>query len=209
MDCMITNQDKKIYIRLNGNGQPETCVKSVAQKFTDTKARNILNNLPRTLKHFNFMIVTVPDDEVEKTNKDLNEIKDISTPGKTIKNENYIVPNTVTSWMDRIEKCNNLVVEAKHRKDELFEQLSDVDKDLSNCLHIIEMTKWKSGCDGYKEYKKIKQILEKRRVIKDELSVVQSLASCDINHFSVDHVVNKLVDRSFAIRETDSGTVIL
>ena len=209
MSCMITNQNKKIYIRLNGNGQPETCVKSVAQKFTDTKAKNILNNLPRTLKHFNFMIVTVPDDEVEKTNKDLNEIKDISTPGKTIKNENYIVPNTVTSWMDRIEKCNNLVVEAKHRKDELFEQLSDVDKDLSNCLHIIEMTKWKSGCDGYKEYKKIKQILEKRRVIKDELSVVQSLASCDINHFSVDHVVNKLVDRSFAIRETDSGTVIL
>ena len=210
MDCMITNQDKKIYIRLNGNGQPETCVKSVAQKFTDTKARNILNNLPRTLKHFNFMIVHVPDDKVEQVRKELKSVScDSLTPGKIIKNENYIVPNTVTSWMDRIEKCNSLVTDAKHRKDELFEQLSDIDKDLSNCLHIIEMTKWKSGCDGYKEYKKIKQILEKRRVIKDELSVVQSLASCDINHFSVDHVVNKLVDRSFAIRETENGTVIL
>lgn len=39
MDYMITNQDKKIYIRLNGNGTPETCVKSAAQKFTDAKAK--------------------------------------------------------------------------------------------------------------------------------------------------------------------------
>ena len=203
---LITNQARKIYIRLNDNGQPETCVKSAAHKFTDTKAKNILSNLPKTLRQFNFMLIDELDNSSEVI--EIKPSKVISTK-PSIKNENYIVPNTVTSWMDRIEKCNNLVTDAKHRKDELFEQLSDIDKDLSNCLHIIEMTKWKSGCDGYKEYKKIKQILEKRRVIKDELSVVQSLASCDINHFSVDHVVNKLVDRSFAIRETDSGTVIL
>ena len=208
MDYMIANQDKKIYIRLNCSGQPETCVKSAAQKFTDIKAKNILNNLPRTLKRFNFMIVGVTDDELNQENKELKN-DSFANAKVTIKNENYIVPNTVTSWMDRIEKCNNLVIDAKLRKDELFDQLSDIDKDLSNCLHIIEMTNWKSGCDGYKEYKKIKQILEKRRVVKDELSVVQSLASCNINYFSVDHIVNKLVDRSFAIRETDNGTEIL
>lgn len=203
---LITNQDKKIYIRLNASGQPETCVKSAAQKFTDTKANNILNNLPRTLKHFNFMVITVPDEDVKQVSE---ELKKVTSSKPTIRNENYVVPNTVTSWMDRIEQCNTLVIDAKHRKDELFEQLSDVDKDLSNCLHIIEMTKWKNGCDGYKEYKKIKQILEKRRTIKDELSVVQSLASCNINHFSVDHVVDKLENRSFTIRETENGTVIM
>lgn len=203
---LITNQDKKIYIRLNCSGQPETCVKSVAQKFTDTKAKNILNNLPKTLRRFNFMLIDELDNSSEVI--EIKPLKVTSTKA-TIKNENYIVPNTVTSWMDKIEKCNNLVVDAKLRKDELFEQLSDIDKDLSNCLHIIEMTNWKSGCDGYKEYKKIKQILEKRRTIKDELSVVQSLASCNINHFSVDHIVNKLVDRNFTIRETDNGTEIL
>lgn len=199
MSCMITNKDKKIYIRLN-NGQPETCVESVAQKFSDTKAKNILNNLPKTMRKFNFMIVTVPDEE--------NHISTTVQP-TTIKNVNYVVPNTVTSWMARAEQCNSLVVDAKHRKDELFEQLSDVDKELSNCLHIIEMTNWKNGCEGYKEYKKIKQILEKRRTIKDELSVVQSISRCNIEHFSVDHVVNKLKNRDFTIRETDDGTVIM
>lgn len=208
MDCMITNQDKKIYLRLNANGTPETCVKSAAHKFTNAKANNILSNLPRTLKHFNFMVVTVPDEEVKQVCK---EIKDVScSPAKvTIKNENYIVPNTVTSWMDRIEQCNNLISDARHRKDELFDQLSDIDKELSNCLHIIEMTKWKSGCDGYKEYKRVKQILEKRRVIKDELSVVQSISSCNLKHLSVDHVVDNLENRSFTIRETENGTVIM
>lgn len=222
MQYMITNQARKIFIRLNENGQPETCVKSVAHKFTDKKAKNILSNLPKSMRQFHFSVVRVPDDsdeeicevQIENVNNinnidSISSIKDIKHEKVTIKNENYIVPNTVTSWMDRIKQCNNLISDARHRKDELFDQLSDIDKELSNCLHIIEMTKWKSGCDGYKEYKRVKQILEKRRVIKDELSVVQSISSCNLKHLSVDHVVDNLENRSFTIRETENGISIV
>lgn len=213
MDYMITNKNRKVYLRLNSNGQPETCAKIAAHRFSDQKAKNILNNLPKTMRKFEFTIIPIPD-EVDGSNKVEHKVCNVvktvaqSTPA-TIKNEHYVVPKTVTSWMERISEFNNLFVEAKHRKDELFDLLSDVDKELSNCLHMIEMTKWKNGCDGYKEYKKIKSILEKRRVIKDELSVVQSISSCNMENFTVNHVVDKLVNRDFTIREVDDCKLIL
>lgn len=221
MDYMITNQNRKVYLRLNDNGQPETCVKTAAHRFSDKKARNILNNLPKTMRKFHFIIVPMPNETDDELNNEVsvvnkvdhnvcNAVKKVAqaTP-TTIKNEHYVVPKTVTSWVERISEFNSLFVEAKHRKDELFDLLSDVDKELSNCLHMIEMTKWKNGCDGYKEYKKIKSILEKRRVIKDELSVVQSISSCNMENFSVNHVVDKLVNRDFTIREVDDCKLIL
>ena len=206
MDYMITNHNRKIYIRLNDNGTPETCVKSAAHKFSDVKARNILNNLPKPMKKFHFMIV--PMSSEENVQEEKCEIVCNKIQSTTIKNEQYVIPETVTSWMERIEECNNLIIDAKNRKNELFDSLSDVDRELSNCLHFIEMNKWKSGCDGYKEYKKIKLILEKRRSIKDELSVVQSISSCNMEHFSVDHIVDKLINRDFTIREVDDCAII-
>lgn len=38
---------------------------------------------------------------------------------------------------------------------------TNADKEVSNCLHRIELTNWKNGCDGYKEYKTLKMVLKK------------------------------------------------
>ena len=138
MEYIIASKNKDLYIRLNGRGTPETCVKGRAQKFSDVKARNIMKNLPKTLQNVQFVLVPLE----EKQNP------------KNIKAENYIIPDNVENWVARIQAYNSLVVDAKKRKDELIAIESNVDKEISNCLHAIEMTKWKSGCDGYKEYKK-------------------------------------------------------
>ena len=81
-----------------------------------------------------------------------------------------------------------------------------MDKDLSNCLHLIELTKWKNGCDGYKEYKSIKNILEKRRNIKDELTIVQSILESNLESMAtnrVEKVVSRLCNRVFNMREVE------
>lgn len=196
MDCFITNEYEKVFIRLNGNGQPETCVKAKAQRFPEEKANNILKNLPRTLQSFQFKLLPLEEESKEEKTETVKE-KII------LKAENYVIPDTINKWMARIDAYNSLVVEAKVRKDELLALESNVDKELSNCLHAIEMTKWKSGCDGYKEYKKMKTLLEKRRSIKDEISIVQSISAHDIEKISVDHVVNRLKTRDFTIREVE------
>ena len=200
MEYLIANSNKNIYIKLDECGRAVTCVKSAAQKFSNQKAKNILTSLPKTLKKFNFSIVPILD-ETAKENTLEDEIKVIDN--KVIKNDNYQLSDKIINWINRTESCNNLFMDAIARKNELSEQLSNVDKELSNCLHEVELTKAKNACEGYKEYKKIKSILEKRRVIKDELSVVQSISDCDVNFNQIECVVNRLKNREFIIREVD------
>lgn len=198
MDYVITNPNKKIYIRLDSSGHPETCIKQNAQKFEYSKAKNILHNLPKTLKKFHFKVQAVNGEIInnEQEERDCKEQIFISTY--------YIVPDCVNRWVDRVKDCNGLAKDAAERKNVLIDALSNVDKELSNCLHIIELTKWKNGCDGYKEYKTVKNILERRRCIKDELTVVQSILESNLQSMASDRiekVVNRLGNRVFNIRE--------
>lgn len=195
MDYIITNPNKKIYIRLDDKGHPETCVKQNAQKFESSKAKNILDNLPKTLKKFHFKIQAIPG-EIVHIEQEEKEEKLVSTY--------YTIPVQVKQWVERVKNCNDLAKDADKRKGELIDALSNVDKELSNCLHIIELTKWKNGCDGYKEYKTVKNILERRRCIKDELTVVQSILESNLQSMASDRiekVVNRLGNRIFNVRE--------
>lgn len=198
MDCVIMNPNKKVYIRLNDKGSPETCTRQAAQRFEHSKAKNILDNLPRSLKRFHFKIQVLPEEILHKEENQDEEV---------IVSTYYKVPESVTRWVERVKNCNNLAKEAAERKEELLQALSNADKDLSNCLHLIELTKWKNGCDGYKEYKSVKNILEKRRIIKDELTVVQSILESNLESIAanrIDRVVNRLSNRIFSMREVEN-----
>lgn len=200
MDYVITNSAKKIYIRLDKNGAPEICTKQMAQKFENSKARNILYHLPRTMKRFHFKVIPLQEEIVhkEENSEDAREEIIISTY--------YTVPDSVTKWVERVKNCNDLAKDAAKRKDELLQALSNVDKELSNCLHLIELTKWKNGSDGYKEYKSVKNILEKRRTIKDELTVVQSILESNLESIAsnrIEKVVSRLSNRIFSMREVE------
>ena len=61
MDYVITNPTKKLFIRLNKNGAPETCGEQMAQRFESSKARNIVDHLPKTMTKFNFVVEPIPE----------------------------------------------------------------------------------------------------------------------------------------------------
>lgn len=198
MDYVITNSNKKIYIRLNDKGCPETCVRQKAQRFESSKAKNILDNLPKTMKKFHFKLQVASDDYVSTLSSGEAQSEEV------IISTYYTVSESVIKWVDRVKNCNDLARDAKNRKSELVCALSNVDKELSNCLHEIELTKWKNGCSGYKEYKAVKNILEKRRRIKDELIVIQSILESNLQSIAADRiekVVERLGNRIFNIRE--------
>lgn len=208
MDYVIANPNRKIYIRLDKNGRPETCTKQTAQRFEKHKASSILKNIPRTMKKFNFSLCVASEDiphidnkkKVEQTKKEVKE----ETKSEIIIKESYVVSESVIRWVERVKSCNDLAQDASKRKEELLKALSNADKDLSNNLHEIELTKWKNGCEGYKEYKSVKIILEKRRVIKDELTVVQSILDSKLESIAtsrIEKIVNGLRNRTFSVRE--------
>ena len=61
LDYIIANSSNNVYIKLNENGSPITCSKQDAQHFESSKARNILDNLPKTMKKFHFKVIGIPD----------------------------------------------------------------------------------------------------------------------------------------------------
>lgn len=130
MDYVIKNH-KNLYIRLNKNGSPVTCAEHEKSIFEYSKAKNILNGLPKTLKRLNFMVDPVPDiSQRNEVDKKLEE--------KVIENENYIIPNEILEWIEKFGICDDILKEAQKRRDELNKALSEIDKEFVNIIHEIE-----------------------------------------------------------------------
>lgn len=73
MDYVIKNH-KEVYIKLSVNGRPETCKEHDKTLFEHSKAKNILDNLPKTLKRLNFRVEGIPD--LAPKEKELNVEKE-------------------------------------------------------------------------------------------------------------------------------------
>ena len=203
MDYMIVNPRRSLYVRLD-NGRPVTCSKNDLQRFEYSKARNILDNLPKNLRRFHFRVEPIP--EIPKSSKTIVKKKESK---RTVK-KTYIVPPEIQTWLDKVKQFNSLAVDASTRKEELKHSLSNIDKELCNCLHEIELESNKNASEGYKEYRRTKTILEQRRIIKDELSVVNSILSCNLQSMAtnrVQKVVDGLGKRSYVIRDVELGDI--
>ncbi len=77
---------------MSENGKPTTC--SVFEKglFEYSKARNIVDHLPKTLKKLGFKTEAVPD--INPHSKPVNK--------KELKNTEYKVPESVSRWIEKI-----------------------------------------------------------------------------------------------------------
>lgn len=191
MGYVITNE--RIYIRLSENGAPVSTSKKDAQVFTKEKAENILKALPKVLKNFHLNLKYVPDEKKEQEEEEK----------KYIKSDCYKPCDEVVEWIQKAESLHDFSKNIRSRKDILHKKLSNVDKELSNCMHEIELSKWKNGSEGYKEYRAVKEVLEKRRKIKDELIILQSISQniqCNVNIKNIRKAFNRLGTRRFEIR---------
>ena len=60
MDYVIKNS-KNVFIQLNENGRPVTCTESNKGIFEYSKAKNICENLPKTLKQLRFCVEAISE----------------------------------------------------------------------------------------------------------------------------------------------------
>lgn len=179
MNYIIKNH-KNVYIRLNQNGAAVTCTENEKTLFEESKAKNILVGLPKTLKRLNFKVEAVPDIKLQNTEK------------KVIETDNYIVSDKISEWIEKFGICDDILKEAKKRKEELNRELSNIDKQFSNLVHEIEFEGNIDLYGGWIERNKLKENREKRRNIKDELLVISSVLKMDFRNLDRD-IINKTV----------------
>lgn len=195
MNYVIKNR-KGVFIRLNHNGAPVTCAEHEKTLFEESKARNVLNGLPKTLKRLRFNIEAIPD---IKLKENLND----SIEKKVIECENYIVSDQIMQWIEKFGICDDILKEAKERKEELVKLLSDVDKEFSNMVHKVEFEEKLDMYGAWKERAEWQKNRRKRRKIKDELLVISSVLRMDFRNLDrdmIDKVVRGLTKRKFTYR---------
>lgn len=195
MDYVIKNH-KNVYIRLNSNGKPVTCTEQQKTLFEYSKAKNILDSLPKTLKRLKFKVDPIPD--IFHKN-----VTDEKLEKKVIQTTNYIVSESLQQWVEKFGICDDILKEAQKRKDELNRELSNVDKQFINLIHEIEFEGKVDLYGGWQERNKIKENREKRRCIKDELLVISNVLRMDFRNLDRE-VINKIMigleNRKFTYR---------
>lgn len=194
MDYVIKNH-KNLYIRLNKNGTPVTCSEHEKTLFEQSKAKNILDSLPRTLKKLQFRVEAIPD--IQKNKKSIGE--------KDCKREEYVISENITRWIEKFGKCGDILSEAEEREKILLVALKDNDKELIDILHIIEIEKPKDMFTGWQLYKRIRNNRVERRSIKDELLIVENVldqiknVSC-FHRDKIQKAINGLFTRKYTFR---------
>ena len=187
MNYVIKESKKNLYIRIDENGMPVTCTDHEKTLFEESKAKNILDHLPKVLKKWHFKIVAIPD---------------ISTKNKTIqedKREVYIPSENITRWVDKFGECSDTLTGAEEREKQLVSDLKDNDKELIDLLHIIEIEKSKDLFSGWKLYKQIKNNRKQRRMMKDELLIIENVLE-EVKNISCLHRdrIQKSIDGLFS-----------
>ena len=190
MDYVIRNKND-LYIKLNENGTPVTCIESQKGLFEYSKANNICNSLPKQLKKFQFFVEAIPE-----IHPKIQEQQAITT-------NTYKPSENVTRWINELGRCEDILSEASNRYEELNGELSDVDLKLQDILHTIELS---DKCDMYKSWQMINEIRDlrkQRRDIKDEKLVLSGIKSQGITYLSrssVQKCVDGLSKRKYRIR---------
>lgn len=201
MDYIITN--RKEAIRLDPAGRPCTCNHKAAQRFPEEKAQHIKAHLPKTLQRFHF--------QVERAGEETVDVPDVDPQTVNIPGESKVIMNTyragvpscVQAWVNKVKSFNGLAKEAEQRKEFLNGKLSDTDKEIENVKHEIEFSQNMNVCDGYSEYKKMRELLRKRREIKDELFIVNLILSSNLSAVSqnqIERSAEGLANRKYKYR---------
>lgn len=209
MNYVIVN--KSFGVKLDKNGKPISCKKQEAQIFEYSKAKNICNTLPKTMKNLKFHLEAVTDFKTS-VKENISELKNTvsNTTNKQVHRkkkiaaDEYDIPMEVRQWVDKVRSMNGLLLEAQDRKKELINALSMVDKEKTNIEHEIELFSSLNASAGYKKYRELRRCLLKRRTIKDELSVVNLILDTNIQNggvFNIDKLVANLTNRTYIYRQ--------
>ena len=175
---VITDGSRWIMRNRNGKYVPTSC-EALADTFSNKAANNLYNNsLPKALKSIFY---------IQKIDTPPDNVKQITQSEVENNTEKVMVAENIQKWIDKITDLNGLATDALHRKEELCEELSFVDRELSDINHYIEFCNL-NAAQGYKAYKMIKDRRIIRRSIKNELDVLNIILGKKISETATDEI---------------------
>ena len=163
----IANKDKTIWVYQSNGSYTLTTDKARALIFDTKIAADTVfkSNLSKLIKSKGVMVQTVGV-QIEGV-----AAKAEPEPKVVLVKEQ---PSPTESSKYIISVLSEAVAKLNVRHQELAEQQSKFDGQVSDIVHYIEFNTGKlNACDGYKAYKLLQDTLLERRKVKDELQIIQ------------------------------------
>ena len=139
------------------------------------------NSIPRSLSSIYYVAEIVNDEIVKRSNPATRREK--KRTGDVIRFNNSFGDS---EWCKCFEGLDLVFEKAFKRGYELSQEIQDIDLEISDVVHYIEFNNLNAR-EGYKIYKKLNELLCKRRSLKFEQRVVTSINS---NHKAIDYINN-------------------
>ncbi len=161
--------DGKNFVYRNGAGKYVTAPgEEMADHFSEKRARTLLSSMKKHLSGA-YHIALVSTRKTERA---------------TVVDQNpkvKLVAPDMNSIMEIASKYSEIRKHSDERQKELSEQLSVIDRKISEVLHAIEFGHNYNTPGGYKVYAIIRDLRRERRKIKDEMYVLSMITSDKVN----------------------------
>lgn len=140
---------------------------------TKKSASNVmLNSIPKGLSNGYYVAEIIGGDIVPC---DIPSRK-ICVKYKDKDSDNYSkIYHDTQKWIERVSGLENIFEDAEIRGEELNREISKIDSKIVDLEHYIELSPSLNARDGYKVYRKLKDLLCRRRDIKNEIKVVSAI----------------------------------
>lgn len=150
------------------------------------KAENILLNcLPKALRN-RYHIEEYPDEEEDEPTLSPKQIRQIRHEHiqkhmDSAMEEYKDANDRIRSWQESITKLTEFAQSIETNRDALSDSLSKVDREIIDIHHYIEFYGSKfNAYQGWEAFSLLRSCLLRRRKIKDELTVAESICECPI-----------------------------
>jgi len=181
---LITDGDRFIYRNHSGKYVPVKS-ESMADLYSKKQAEAIhANCIPKSLRK----LFRVERSSVIQVDKSIKPPDAVQISNNT---EKVMLSTNIQLWVDKIKDLNGLAAEVSERKETLLNQLRDVDKKISDINHYIEFTKLNAS-QGFKAYKLIKDNLSHRRVVKNELTVLNIILDYKLDEAVEEEIMKRI-----------------
>lgn len=174
-----------VYVATDGNGTflqtykgrsgfGETWDVEEAKKWSDKQtAINVCDGLPSMMRgRFHVVQIDGPTGRMTVVRRPMEIVNTIMDAVDS----NPLMANTCGQWQCKIEEAMGFIVEVDNRLRELNDALSKADLELTDMEHYIEFNTLNAS-RGYEAYRKMHELLLRRRGIKDEIKIVSGIKS--------------------------------
>lgn len=158
------------------------------------KASNVLANCVNKNFRDRYKVVEIEEDTTPKKaakGKIKVTVKPHDNAAMHIGNE-AIEENKICDLTENIESFVDFVQSTEQRKETLLSALSDVDKEISDINHYIELGDSFNAYQGWLAFNMLRNRLKKRRKIKDELYILTQLGECKVNSAMLEDIKNSI-----------------